>query len=180
MALREYNLTSDGFFLRALKATDAERYQSLLFHPAVKPYIPENNLPNSIFDSIRKIQYLSSLFHLNAGAFWALCNPQSQLIGTLGFDTFSTQHKRLDLAFELHPDYQGRGLMSKAVSTILPFGFEDLGAIRIQAYTLTHNTPSIRLLLKSGFKLEGNMHKFQIFNGVISDVKIFGLTQDDN
>ena len=155
------------------------RDNALLQHPEVKPFIPTSNLPTSIFDSIRRIQQLAGLFTSNYGAFWALCNPESKLIGTVGFDTFCQRHKRLDIAFELHPDYQGKGLMTQAISQIIPFGFEDLGAIRIQAYTLADNHPSMQLLLRCGFTKEGVMSRYQIFNGEVSDVAIFGLTKHD-
>jgi ribosomal-protein-alanine N-acetyltransferase len=46
----------------------------------------------------------------------------------------------------------GRGLASAAVADVIGIAFTDLGLHRLDAATLLHNTPSQRVLTRSGFR----------------------------
>jgi ribosomal-protein-alanine N-acetyltransferase len=46
----------------------------------------------------------------------------------------------------------GRGLASMAVADVIDIGFGELGLHRLEAATLLHNTPSQRVLTRSGFR----------------------------
>lgn len=177
--LPQFQINTEGFHLRAFKMTDAEDYSTLLKHPEVAPFIPKDNIPSSIFDALRTVKLFSSLSARGSGAYWALCTPESKLIGACGFDTHNQFHKRLDLVFELHPDYQKRGLMTAALTPVIHYGFTTLKAIRIQATTLTHNQASIALLGRKGFKREGILKHYRMFNNEPVDIAMFGLTPDD-
>jgi ribosomal-protein-alanine N-acetyltransferase len=177
MTLPTIPLHINDCYLRNLKISDAEQYRDLLYHPNVQPYIPNANVPTSLFDSIRRLHILRSLHYAKQGAVWGIYNSDNSLIGCVGFDTYSSIHQRLDIAFELHPDYQKKGIMSTAISHVLQFGFEQLEANRIQAYTLSDNHPSIQLLKRSGFTQEGLLKHFQVFNDKVSDIVIFGITK---
>ena len=56
-----------------------------------------------------------------------------------------------NLGFWTHPQQQGKGFMTEAVKRILTFGFEQLGAIEIEACHASWNEASKRVLEKSGF-----------------------------
>ena len=49
-------------------------------------------------------------------------------------------------------DRAGRGLASAAVADVIGIAFSDLGLHRLDAATLLHNTPSQRVLTRSGFR----------------------------
>ncbi len=49
-------------------------------------------------------------------------------------------------------DRAGRGLASAAVADVIKIAFGDLGLHRLDASTLLHNTPSQRVLARSGFR----------------------------
>lgn len=57
-----------------------------------------------------------------------------------------------NLGFWTHPEYQGQGYMTEAVTAILTFGFEELGATRIEASYALWNKSSRRVLEKVGMK----------------------------
>ncbi|MCP8351812.1 GNAT family N-acetyltransferase [Candidatus Synchoanobacter obligatus] len=177
MNLIETEINDRGYTIREIKLADAERYQSLLLHKDVKPFIPEQLLPNTIFDAIRIVTSLKALSATNTGAYWAICNEDNKLIGSAGFESWSQFHKRLEIAFELHPDYQGQGIMTQALTKIIAFGFENMQAERIEAFTLTHNKPSMHLLKRMGFEHEATLKKYRMFNKKISDIHLFALTK---
>lgn len=178
MDIPKKNINDEGFFIRAMSITDADQYMELLKHPKVSPYIPEQLIPKSLFEMVRTITALQNLSSQDRGAYWAICNPEGKLIGSAGFESWNTFHKRLELAFELHPDYQGKGLMTQALKTIIDIGFNTMQAVRIEAFTLTDNTPSIKLLEKLGFIHEAELQKYRMFNGKIRNIHLYALLND--
>ncbi len=180
MILDKRLINNSGFFIRELHITDADAYFSLLNHPKVTPYIPEQLVPKSIFDIVRTLTALKALSLTNQGAYWAICTPDNNLIGACGFETWNQFHKRLELAFELHPDYQGQGLMTQALKKVTDIGFNEMNAERIEAFTLTDNIPSIKVLERIGFKHEAVLKKYRMFNHEIRNIHIFALTNDSN
>ena len=57
-----------------------------------------------------------------------------------------------NLGFWMHPEHQGKGYMTASVIAIIEFGFERLGATRIEASYALWNKPSQRVLQKSGLR----------------------------
>lgn len=167
-------------YIREMQLTDADHYLALLNHPKVKPVIPEDFCPKSLFDSLRMIRKLKALYPSGSGAYWAVCNPENKLIGSGGFESWDQFHRRLEIAFELHPDYQGRGIMTHALMTMIQFGFKELNATRIEAFTLTDNKSSIKLLERLGFSHEAELRKYRFFNGKMHNIHLFSLINDSH
>lgn len=180
MALEKKIINEHGFYIRGIQISDSDDYLALLQHPKIKPYIPEQLLPQTIFDMIRMITILKDLYSSNTGAYWAICSPDHKLIGAVGFENWNQLHRRLEIAFELHPDYQRQGIMTQALQTIIQFGFQEMNAIRIQAFTLTTNDPSIKLLQRLNFSHEAELKKYRMFNGKIHDIQLFALINDSD
>lgn len=61
----------------------------------------------------------------------------------------------VDLGFALLPEYWGKGYAREAAEASLNEGWERHGLRRVVAVTSRDNGPSIRLLEKLGFRLEG-------------------------
>jgi len=62
-----------------------------------------------------------------------------------------------------------RGLMSGAVSALVPFAFSSLRLHRIEAACIPTNAASIRLLERSGFVREGYAREYLCINGMWQD-----------
>lgn len=75
------------------------------------------------------------------------------------------------LGYWVDKEYQGRGLASSAVRTVVTEARETLGLHRVEASTLVHNTGSQRVLLKNGFRKIGMASQY---------LKIAGQWQDHN
>jgi ribosomal-protein-alanine N-acetyltransferase len=74
--------------------------------------------------------------------------------------------------------YAGHGLMTEAVSLILPFVFNTLGLHRIHAAFLPNNVASRRVLEKNGFREEGYAENYLQIDGRWADHVMFGLTRE--
>jgi len=102
-----------------------------------------------------------------------------QLVGGL---TLSNVRRRaaqyVTLGYWMGRDFAGRGLMTEAVGTVIPFAFDTLGLHRIHAAFLPANTASRRVLEKNGFREEGYAENYLQIDGKWCDHVLFGLTRE--
>ena len=84
-------------------------------------------------------------------------NPDGQIIGSAGVETWNEWHKRAEIVYELHPDYWGRGLMTTAMKQVMHFAYQELKAVRLEAFTLVDNPKSSSLLARLAFKQEATL-----------------------
>jgi [ribosomal protein S5]-alanine N-acetyltransferase len=83
---------------------------------------------------------------------FTIADPVSDcLIGRIGI----RKTNRVDvwnIGFWTHPEHQGCGYMTEALTAIIAFGFDRLGATRIEASYALWNKASQRVLHKAGMK----------------------------
>ena len=74
---------------------------------------------------------------------WALARASDDaLIGTCGFNTWAPEYASTELAYDLAPDYWGRGVMRQAVGAALAWAFDTAGFNRVQAIVMVSNARS--------------------------------------
>lgn len=113
--------------------------------------------PQNSFEALEFILNIKRKSLNNEILFLGICQKNTpNLIGTICLWNFSEDRKTAELGYELLPDYQGKGLMSEAVSFILDYGFQNLRLNQIEAFTNKNNFDSIKLLERSGFILNEN------------------------
>ena len=76
--------------------------------------------------------------------------------------------------------YARQGYMSEALQITLDFAFRKIKLHRVEAACLIENDASRRLLLKSGFQLEGRARQFLCINGRWQDHDMFGILRTDD
>lgn len=97
---------------------------------------------------------------------WAIVdNESNRCIGQIAFYLVDTKNRFAEIEYCISTDYQCRGLMTEAVKSVLKFGFEEIGFHRIQISTKEINTPSRRVIEKSGFKYEGTLRDYFYYDG---------------
>ena len=87
---------------------------------------------------------------------------QDQLIGSISLWNFSKDYSTAELGYDLHPDWQGKGIMQEAVNEVLKFGFTVVPFQTIEAFTHRNNEASKRLLLRNNFQLQANRKDEQV------------------
>jgi RimJ/RimL family protein N-acetyltransferase len=80
-----------------------------------------------------------------------------------------TEKNSAVIGIGIHPAFRRRGLGTKATVLVTNYGFKKLGLRRICGYVRTFNKPSINLMKKSGFKLEGILRKSKFKDGKYLD-----------
>jgi len=64
------------------------------------------------------------------------------------------ENSQAEIGWALHPDHQGQGYVTEAVTELLRICFEDLGLRRVTAVAFADNTPSLRVMDKLGMRRE--------------------------
>lgn len=83
---------------------------------------------------------------------WAIQYKESnKVIGSISIWNINRDQMIGELGYGIIPDYQGRGLMKEALSSVIEYGFNTMNLNALDAYTEENNLKSINLLKRCGF-----------------------------
>jgi [ribosomal protein S5]-alanine N-acetyltransferase len=75
--------------------------------------------------------------------------------------------------------YACRGYMTEALRAAVGFAFDTLHLHRLEAATMPHNVPSVRVLEHNGFRREGYARRLLKINGTWEDHVLHALLSED-
>jgi [ribosomal protein S5]-alanine N-acetyltransferase len=176
-------LADGDMTLRQPRYSDFERWRqvrmaSRAFLAPFEPIWADNELTQTGFRA-RIRRYAKEAAEQAGYTFFILvgAGPQPELVGGV---TLSNIRRRAaqaaSLGYWMSAEFAGRGLMTRAVGLLLPFVFEELRLHRLEAACLPHNSASIRVLEKNGFRKEGLAENYLLINGKWQDHVLFALT----
>lgn len=173
------SLTTQRLHLRPLRATDAPAIFVLKSDLEMTRHYGRE--PHQSLDETETwIAHLQALSAGREGLSWALTlKGEETLIGIPLLFHFDPTARCAEVGYELHPAYQGQGLMREAISAVLACGFATAGLQRIEALVQEENMPSRHLLERLGFTLEGTLRRRVCFRDHFSDLLYFGLLKDE-
>ena len=103
-----------------------------------------------------------------------------KLAGMIGLHPQKDVYRNsLELGYWVGEEYWGQGLASKAVRSILEFGFSLSNINRIFAGVLAYNKASMKVLERNGFQLEGIARKASTKNDVIWDEWRYAILKEE-
>ncbi|SNR34883.1 GNAT family N-acetyltransferase [Lutibacter flavus] len=144
-------LKSERLQLRQLNKSDAPIIFFLRSDAEVNKYI-KRPTPKSIDDALAFIAKINNGIKENEWVYWCITlkdNPK--VIGTISLWHFSKDKTIAEVGYDLHPDYQQKGIMNEALNTVLNYGFNTLNLREIEAFTHRNNNPSKKLLVNNKF-----------------------------
>lgn len=105
---------------------------------------------------------------------------QELIIGMAGLNVFSSPRLRHSgsIGMMVHRDYQGMGIGSRLIETVLDVADNWLMLIRVQLEVYTDNEHAIALYKKHGFEVEGTKRKATIKNGKLVDEYLMARIND--
>ena len=147
---------------------------AMFTNPHVTQYFPVIPMREEK-DLLKMITLFKDRYAAQTGIRWGIVlQGQDTVIGTAGFNSFTIGHKA-SLVYALHPNEQGKGLITEALQAILQFGFEELNVNRIEAEVMPGNTASEKVLGKLEFIYEGLLREWMYWQGIRSDIKMYSL-----
>jgi len=165
---------------RPLKSSDAlDIYENVKDKEIVTwtVSIPHPYPKDGALKFIRKARY--NIKKKRSYAFGIVLKEAGMVIGVVEMMAFDWKNKNAEIGYWLGRKYWGEGLMTEAIMLILKFGFGNLGLHRIYAKLFEDNTGSVRILEKSGFKLEGRMREERYRYGKWHDVLRYGILESE-
>lgn len=166
----------EGFRLRPLEASDIDGWYSYLSMPSVVRDTSWN--VKSAAELKPLVEWYNAEDSSSAIRFAISPRSDESLVGTIGFHTISPVHRTAEIAYDIHPEYWRRGIGFACCTTVLDWGFRERGYVRVQATTMEANAPSIRLLEKCGFLLEGKLRNYRMVRGEPRDFVMFSKLCD--
>ena len=104
----------------------------------------------------------------------------NNLIGYLGIKKIDYNISKCEIFYFVDNDFEGKGIISKSVSEIIDFCFNELKMNKIFICTSKINFGSQQIALKNRFIQEGTLREeFKNHEGVLEDINYYGLLKSD-
>ena len=104
----------------------------------------------------------------------------NNLIGYIGIKKIDYHISKCELFYFIDNDFEGKGIISKAISEVIGFCFKELKMNKIFICTSKINFGSQQIALKNGFVQEGILREeFKNHEGVLEDINYYGLLKSD-
>ncbi|MGE8207645.1 GNAT family N-acetyltransferase [Heyndrickxia sp. NPDC080065] len=168
-------LETERLVLRELVENDAQDILKCFSNDDVLRYYGQKPL-TSIEQVKQIIKNFAGQFKEKNGVKWGIeLKETGIMIGTIGLQEWSLEHKRANISYALFPEKWGNGYASEAVDKVISYGFQELGLERIGAVVFVENIASSQLLIKLGFTKEGTLKKYMYQNDISYDTDVYSL-----
>ncbi|MBK9109476.1 MAG: GNAT family N-acetyltransferase [Saprospiraceae bacterium] len=171
-------IRTQDIVLRNLRMDDAPAVFHLRSHPEVLKYL-DRPPAGSLAEAELWIETVLKGTAANTSINWAVCLPTNErLLGTMAFWKIDETNHRAEIGYTLDPEWQGKGLMSRAMQEVLLYGFHVMNLHGIDANVNPKNQKSINLLTRFGFQKEAHFKENYYFDGKYLDSAIYCLLRD--
>lgn len=99
--------------------------------------------------------------------------------GLLGLKDINENYRKLELGYWLDQKMQGKGIITKACSTLIQFIFETMKMNRILIKVAVGNTKSSAIPKKLGFGFEGIEREGEALHGKFVDLEMYSFLKKD-
>lgn len=157
--------------LRKWRGSDAEKLAEILINKNIHKYINDLPCPYTIADAKN---YIAACLNADKNKFYCFAiEYNGELAGCMSAER-GENVKRLsaEVGYYIDECLWGRGVATAAVEKLCAYMFENTDIIRLWATPFEENTPSLRVLEKCGFALEGTLKNAVIKNDKIHDLKL--------
>jgi ribosomal-protein-alanine N-acetyltransferase len=141
-----------GYVLSRPSEEDKLFLRSLVQHPELM------STQGGVFTEKQTDEFISYVFsHWEKHGFGHyILRYQNDCIGVIGLKSLTTHlGTKYDLGFTVFPDYQRKGVATRAAQTLLHFAFQRLGISSVSAMSLPGNPAGTKVLIKLGFRQIG-------------------------
>lgn len=145
-------LQTKRLILRKMKLSDEPELYDMLADIDSRKYIDQPPYDN-INEIIEYINLRNEGVEKNEWVYWAITlKEEDKLIGTICLWDFSNDFNKAEIGYELKAKYQGKGIMSEALQSVIRYAFKFLRINQLEAFTHSENKESIKLLEKNNFQ----------------------------
>lgn len=145
-------LETSRLSLRRLEVRDWRQISFLRTDPQVNRFVQRSSAASQE-KAIAFINKIGQGFEQGNMYYWCICQQVDPvMLGSICLWNFSDDRKTAETGYDLHPEFQGKGIMQEAMEVVLDFGFGVLQLDTILAFTHHDNVPSRKLLERNHFQ----------------------------
>ncbi len=105
---------------------------------------------------------------------------KNEFAGLIGFKDTDRLNRKTEIGYWLSESCQKQGIVTKSVSRLCDFAFNELGMNRIQIKCAVENIPSKNIPVRLGFRFEGVERQGELLTGEIyTDLEIYSKLKSD-
>lgn len=172
-------LVTPRLVLRQVSMQDENEMYALRKDERVNRFL-DRPVPESIEDVRKHIDKLNEGIHNNESIYWIITlKPDHKLVGAICFWNISRENAIAEIGFELHPGFQGKGIMQESLEKVIEFGFSVMKLRKIEGWTKPENSLSIRIMKKNKFKRDIETENMKRNNEEPLDHVIYSLDYEE-
>jgi len=173
------NLATERLILRQLQIEDANEIFALRSSEEVNRFL-DRPKAISIDEAKQFIYKINGVIDKNESVYWAITlKNENKVIGTICYWNISKENDMAEVGYELHPSFQGKGIMQEALLKVIDFGFEQMNLKTITAVPSADNYKSRKLIEKNNFKIDTNLQKEDDNHDNLTNMVIYSLTKNE-
>jgi [ribosomal protein S5]-alanine N-acetyltransferase len=173
-------LETERFVLRQIKQDDSKEIFQYFSKDEVTKFYDLESFTN-IEQAEELIHRWNQRFENNQGIRWGITlRSEGSVIGTCGFHGWAKNHCKIEIGYELTPEYWQQGFMTEVIPKIIEFGFNNLGLNRIEAFVEPENIGSRKVLEKVGFREEGILKEHFYWRNRFVDNVLYALLKKEH
>lgn len=175
---RYHTLQTERFLLRPLALTDAKEMFAYTSREESFRFL-RGTAHTSLDQTTAFLQKAVRSYADHSDFLWGICERSTgRLIGTCRLFAIDLSDRGSEVSYLVHPDCQGQGVASEAVSRVIRYAFEELDLVRVQAHCVVDNFGSERVMQKCGMRQEGVLRKLACIHGTLLDYKIYAVIKE--
>ena len=126
-------------------------------------------------------RWIKEIYFFNQGGqkFNSILVWKDHFAGMMALHRIDKANRRAEIGYWVNHDFQGNGLISRAMIPFLKHVFQTIDINRIDLIVGTENIKSISIADKTGFIKEGLMKEYFIINHVIHDAYMYRMLKSD-
>lgn len=104
---------------------------------------------------------------------------KGELVGGIGFHYWDFHNSKTEIGYWLAEDAQGKGIMTRAVKTLIDYAFNVLKLNRVEIRAATENMKSRAVPERLGFKLDGILRRQSWLHDRFVDHAVYSLLRGE-
>jgi ribosomal-protein-serine acetyltransferase len=146
--------------------------------PYLKEWLPWVKDDYSVEDTLEFVRRNLRQFAANEG-FSAQIVYRGSFAGNIGFNRFDWVNRKTEIGYWIAPQYQGRGIITRACRAFIAYAFDVLKLNRVEIYCGVGNTKSRRIPERLGFREEGVFRQAEWLHDRFIDLVGYSMLADD-
>ncbi len=178
-------MTFDNYIIRTPVKDDAEALFEMVnrnkerlidyFPISVGSMSDKNSTEEYISEKINQVETRE------AYTFIIMDKSVSKPIGMLFIKSLDWRIPKAELAYYIDKEYEGKGIISKALNNVIEFAFSVLKLNKLYLRVAPDNKGSRKVAEKNSFKIEGTLRNdFKTYEGALIDLLYYGLINNKN